>query len=346
MPLVALLLLLIPVVAQANQVDIEVRNAVLEGEAPPAVILRAHRPVAKATLVYTLTSVAEGATPLPERTVSLSNLAAGSTGELTLKVPPGAFAMRGELRVIFSDGGEAVMPLNLDVEVAQGFGIEVLPERVHVSRGEIELKLTRAAGRCEYVVQPEGRPPLQGETQFAGEAPGTWLSVRWDPYPASVLVLKVTLRCYDVGDVFNTGIELYPWSVSVPHEDVVFASGKWDVVSAEMPKLQEAQAEIQKAADRYGKLIAGVTLYVAGHTDTVGSAESNLTLSRQRARSIAKALRRLGVRIPIKVAGFGEERLAQGTPDETPEAKNRRAEYIIGVTPPMAPPAGQAWEAM
>ena len=67
---------------------------------------------------------------------------------------------------------------------------------------------------------------------------------------------------------------------------------------------------------------------------TVGDAASNKVLSENRARSIARAFLAGGAGIPISYAGFGEEQLLVPTPDETPEPRNRRATYIVAITPP------------
>ena len=78
----------------------------------------------------------------------------------------------------------------------------------------------------------------------------------------------------------------------------------------------------------------GITLYIAGHTDTVGSSSSNLKLSQDRARSIAAWFRKRGVKLPISYEGFGETSLAVKTADNVDEVKNRRADYVLSDGPP------------
>ena len=71
---------------------------------------------------------------------------------------------------------------------------------------------------------------------------------------------------------------------------------------------------------------------VVGHTDTKGSPAYNQNLSVRRANVVAEALVDMGARRDaIQTSGVGESDLAVQTPDETREAKNRRA--VIGLLP-------------
>jgi outer membrane protein OmpA-like peptidoglycan-associated protein len=114
---------------------------------------------------------------------------------------------------------------------------------------------------------------------------------------------------------------------------VNFDSGKWDLRPEELPKLDKSYELISEAVSKFGSL-ATLRLYVLGFTDTVGGTQYNRGLSLNRARAIAQYFRKKGLRIAIYVEGFGEEALAVGTPDETDEPKNRRAQYLITIDEP------------
>ena len=104
-----------------------------------------------------------------------------------------------------------------------------------------------------------------------------------------------------------------------------------------MPKVEAAFGKITEALAKdsaAGRMHAGITLYIAGHTDTVGSPTHNFKLSQDRARSIAAWFRKRGVKIPISYEGFGETSLAVKTADNIDEVKNRRADYILSDGPP------------
>lgn len=69
---------------------------------------------------------------------------------------------------------------------------------------------------------------------------------------------------------------------------------------------------------------------IFAHTDTAGSSAYNMGLSKRRAESVMRALAGAGIS-PDRVTAtwFGETRLAEPTPDNTPNQANRRAEITV-----------------
>ena len=169
----------------------------------------------------------------------------------------------------------------------------------------LAFKMTRPAGSAELVAIGEDGAQLgTGAATYQGEPPGTWLKVSWtQPDGARVLMLK--LRAV-AADGLVTRVELTPWSVAVDHEDVNFATNSWATESGEDAKLDASLARIGEIVKRSEKFVK-MQLYVAGHTDTVGPAAKNLTLSLERAHAIAAYFRRKGLALPIAFAGFGEQ---------------------------------------
>lgn len=91
----------------------------------------------------------------------------------------------------------------------------------------------------------------------------------------------------------------------------------------------EGQAAVGKAAEIL-RTNPGVVVRIEGHTDSTGSAQSNLTLSQNRAQTVMNSLIAFGIASQrLSATGFGETRLK--VPDTTPEnrAINRRVEFII-----------------
>jgi outer membrane protein OmpA-like peptidoglycan-associated protein len=69
---------------------------------------------------------------------------------------------------------------------------------------------------------------------------------------------------------------------------------------------------------------------VAGFTDTLGNADANMKLARQRADAVAAELSRLGVNPAlISQAALGENKPVVQTKDNVAEAKNRRVEITL-----------------
>jgi outer membrane protein OmpA-like peptidoglycan-associated protein len=258
----------------------------------------------------------------------------GVTRTLPLEQPEGRFHYEGELVVRFPDAEEASMPLAFDAELVGPLRMTVVPEDVDVAGRKLRFTLSRPASRVQVtVLMDTGKKAFDGEIPFQGEPAGKPLEVTWPA--AEGRVLRISLKAFDTSDFF-TSMELFPWQVDIPHEEVTFPTGSADVPTAERRKLDASHALIADAVSRYGRF-AEMRLYILGHTDTVGDTDANRKLSLERARSIAAYLRKRGLKLPIFYEGFGEQSPRVPTPDETAEASNRRAEYILAVEPPALP---------
>ena len=127
--------------------------------------------------------------------------------------------------------------------------------------------------------------------------------------------------------------------IEVPHEEVEFESGKWTIPKEQEAKLEKPLSLLKEAQAKYAELM-NVSLYVAGHTDTVGKAKDNQRLSERRAQAIADYFIAHGLtKMPIFVRGFGA--LAVKTADNVAEPRNRRALYIVSSFVPALEGPGQ-----
>ena len=104
-------------------------------------------------------------------------------------------------------------------------------------------------------------------------------------------------------------------------------------------EFRTGSAELTPAAmgtlDQLGKALTSATLSayrfrIEGHTDTVGSAAANQSLSDQRAAAVAKYLEgKFNVTAKrLETVGMGEQGLMVQTPPQTPEPRNRRVQVI------------------
>jgi outer membrane protein OmpA-like peptidoglycan-associated protein len=232
-------------------------------------------------------------------------------------------------------------------------------EHLDLARRFVEVRLSAPAGRASIeVFADDGTQMGSGSARFSGESPGTWLRVPWQGQSAAgqdSVVLRLALTLWDSEG--NEGkIDLYPWAVSVPHEEVNFATASSEIIEGERGKLDESLRKINSVLDRVEHTLMqfadkGIVannppspkLFVVGHTDTVGPDSDNLTLSRNRARAIAGYFRSKGFKLPIYYVGYGERQLRARTADNVDDARNRRADYTLALeVPPTL--AGTSWQ--
>jgi OOP family OmpA-OmpF porin len=96
----------------------------------------------------------------------------------------------------------------------------------------------------------------------------------------------------------------------------------------------KAGSESEKTIDQLKKFLDEnprvSKLRIEGHTDNVGQAEANMTLSGQRALTIKTVLVAKGIKKGRLVAvGFGQTRPIADNSSEEGKAKNRRSEFRI-----------------
>jgi outer membrane protein OmpA-like peptidoglycan-associated protein len=272
----------------------------------------------------------------------------------TFHVKAGPLAVGGQAVLAIGDGksGRARWEGHLSVRAASGEsgsevnfvsntgsvggGLKVGYDRAHLDleHGKLEFTLSRAAQSASLiVVTDDGTATAQVNQSLAGEKPGKWIAITFPPATRPVLRLELTVKTVDGDSVM---VKLVPWSISIPHEEVVFASGDATVQPSEEKKLDASYQKIVDAVDQVRRQEPNldVRVFVAGHTDTVGTSADNRKLSQARARSIAKWFHDRGLPLPLYYAGFGEDQLRVKTADNVDEARNRRADYVVGVEEP------------
>ena len=95
-------------------------------------------------------------------------------------------------------------------------------------------------------------------------------------------------------------------------------------------KLTEASKALLPTIVEKALARQAVDISVVGHTDTQGTDVSNERVARTRAEAIAKQLQDMGLKdATLLVESHGKRNLLEQTPDETPNAKNRRVEVTL-----------------
>ncbi|NOY25265.1 MAG: OmpA family protein [Oligoflexia bacterium] len=318
LPLAGLLLLASPSASAGDAVRLEVVRDGVIGGTPPALIVIPQRGLDDLSVHVDCGGVSADRSGKAALAVAV---------RLPLDASQGQHTCTGTLSITLSDGSQAEMPLSFQIDVQPPTTLSVAQQDLDLSGGTLVLRGDRPLVSATVLGSGEAGELFSSD---AFSPTGDGLRLSWTPTESLVLKLVVTATD-DRG--FASRLELFPWSYSVPHQDVVFETGQRTIQQGEGAKLEAAWDQVQDIVDRYGK-VAPVNLYVAGYTDTVGSTQSNQTLSRARAKAIATWFRQRGFAGSIHYQGLGERGLAVPTPDETDEERNRRADYIVAAQAP------------
>jgi outer membrane protein OmpA-like peptidoglycan-associated protein len=315
----------ISAVASAQQVQLEVTSQVRGGQRP-AVMVTSPVPVAHV----------HADLERDGKSVRLDHGAARAGERVRMPLPsPGHY--EGKVVTTFTDGNRRTDELKFDIVTSAGvMHIGYAKEHLDLDAHTLEFTLSKPAAHAELKVLGEDGAELATATaDYKGERPGNWLPIHWTPSRAGK-VAALELRATS-SDGATTNLRLVPYSVNVPHVEVVFETGKADIRPTEEGKLDASYQKIVDAVAVARKIEPDrpVTLFIAGHTDTVGTSADNRKLSLARAKAIGAWFRDRGLPLPIAIAGFGEDALKVKTPDETDNAANRRADYIVAFEEPL-----------
>lgn len=271
----------------------------------------------------------------------LGNLAAGQTKEVSLDGLPGRHSYEGVMTAVV-EGKQISSDLAFKTVVAPPLVLTMNRELLDLDAGKLSFVASSAPSSAKLtIINLDGNAVFEHEFDLSGSAankpvPLSWKGVKPDE------IMRLELRVTDQDGFFKV-VALTPWSVTIPHEEVLFASNSAEIEFKEEEKLQASLNEIKTILQRFDQ-IRGVQLFIAGHTDTVGSPSHNANLSRRRAQSIGNWFVQSGVPIPVYFEGFGEGSPKVKTGDEVDEPKNRRVDYIMSVELPTFQSQAHSWK--
>ena len=114
----------------------------------------------------------------------------------------------------------------------------------------------------------------------------------------------------------------YELPASITLQDVLFETGSATLSASSNKSLDELAAFMKRKTT--------MEIEVAGHTDNVGNAEANLTLSQKRAEAVRNYLLRKGIHPSrVKAKGYGQDSPVADNGTEEGRRKNRRTEIHI-----------------
>jgi outer membrane protein OmpA-like peptidoglycan-associated protein len=300
----------------------------VQGKDQPAIVVKNTRDIKRLDIKLTDD---KGKT----QSLGLKMLGAGSQKTVPFKQGDGTSTYKANLDVVWGDGETDTFTLEFQATRLGKLDVDIKAEDVDLDGMSLSARATNPATSIEVVITGESGEMIWSgrETFDPPAAPGEALEIRWDSPPEKILTIQVKVT--DVAG-FWKGIKITPFSIEIPHEELVFDSGSAHIREDQTHKLEATWLEVDKALKKHGTLLQ-LKLFIAGYTDTVGDKASNRALSSSRAASIAAWFRKRGLKTPIYYAGFGEEVLAKPTPDETEEQANRRAIYILSSHTPSGP---------
>lgn len=105
-------------------------------------------------------------------------------------------------------------------------------------------------------------------------------------------------------------------------KNILFASGSAELLSASYAELDRLEAEL--------KSMPSVHIEVSGHTDNLGSANTNLILSEHRAKSVVEYLASKGIeKNRLTYKGHGSSKPLASNDSEEGRKLNRRVEFVV-----------------
>ncbi|MSP62522.1 MAG: OmpA family protein [Myxococcales bacterium] len=334
-PSILLLLAHAPTIALGQPVTVTLATHVPVGKKPTITVKAATRVV---DLVLDLTRSEDGG----KVTARLPVLGAGQSRVFPLGDGAlGSAHYDGTLTLTYGAGESWNSGIAIDTMVNAEIKIGYQREHLFLDRHVLEFQISRPSKQIEAeltVLGDEGQEIGQGKQSFANAAAGKWLAIPWAP-SAEGAVMVMKLHVSDAGGWADE--TLTPWSISIPHEEVNFATGSAVIGESERPKVDAAYALIMAEVAKAKRLDVRCSLFISGHTDTVGTRSHNQKLSVERAQAIAGYFRKQGLTIKVSYEGFGEDRPKVQTADETAEAANRRADYVLSAEAP--PSLGQVF---
>jgi len=154
--------------------------------------------------------------------------------------------------------------------------------------------------------------------------------------------MTLSIKAWDTAELLYRA-ELSPWRVDIPHEEVQFDTGRAEIRKDQQAKLDASYDQLAEVAGKYAK-IAAVRLFIAGHTDSWATRAPTATC-RARGPGPSPPTPQEGRAHPHPLRGLRRGGAPGPHRDETPEEKNRCAEYIVAIDDPVLknPPFPPQW---
>ncbi|MBN2693214.1 OmpA family protein [bacterium] len=262
------------------------------------------------------------------KTYQFSGIPENVEKSITIKQQKGVFIHKISLKGKYVDTTTFEDNFEMKGVKLDSFLVNIKKDSVNLEKGIASFSTNREATKVELkVINNSG---IEAESRvIEHNPPSKKTDISWEK-TSDLKELQITV--YDQYG-FWTGLSIMPFTVDIPHKEIQFESGKWEVRKTEIPKIKDTIVKINDVLKKHAKDIT-LNLYIAGYTDTVGTPESNMILSKNRAKAIGEAFKKEGLKLTIYYQGFGESVLKRLTNDEVDDPMNRRAIYILSSQSP------------
>jgi outer membrane protein OmpA-like peptidoglycan-associated protein len=187
-----------------------------------------------------------------------------------------------------------------------------------------EVAITKNGGKLIYKNSNSSAAPLEATYYFSTKGKDYWVQltsfagngIEVEAYGINILEMepmKQEVRASDMLTALNTSghVALY----------INFDTGNATIKPESGPIIDEIAALLKQNPS--------LKLAIEGHTDTVGNAQSNKTLSERRAKAVMDAIVKQGIDTRrLSSAGFGPDKPIADNKTEEGRAKNRRVELV------------------
>ncbi len=211
---------------------------------------------------------------------------------------------------------------------------EARPEKVFLVKGQLvddngyalsdaklEVKNTRTEEVSEGVVDAETGHYAVAVTA-KNEDDDFLMVVKKEDYSFSSTLIEPTEETFEKPIEVNFEVKPIEAGKSVQINDIYYATASYEINA-------KSYAVLNEFAD-FLKTNSTVKVEIRGHTDNIGSVQTNITLSNQRAKAVYDYLLSKGVpKSNISYKGYGPNMPIADNKTEAGRAKNRRTEFYI-----------------
>jgi outer membrane protein OmpA-like peptidoglycan-associated protein len=211
---------------------------------------------------------------------------------------------------------------------------EARPEKVFLVKGQLvddngyalsdaklEVKNTRTEEVSEGVVDAETGHYAVAVTA-KNENDDFLMVVKKEDYSFSSTLIEPTEETFEKPIEVNFEVKPIEAGKSVQINDIYYATASYEIN-------QKSYAVLNEFAE-FLKSNPTVKVEIRGHTDNIGSAQTNITLSNRRAQAVYDYLLSKGVpKANVSYKGYGPNMPIADNKTEAGRAKNRRTEFYI-----------------